>query len=119
MALRIGKIVDDLGTPMPDAHIVNQKTKQGTISDDKGIFKIEASNNDIIEISHQSLAKKQLRGSQITGNITMLPSNEYLDEVEIKATKKKKGWFYAALFALGIGGIVLVSNSNDVEKVVL
>lgn len=118
MAIRTAKIVDDLGTEISDAHIVNLTTKQGTISNTNGSFKIEASANDVIEITHQALSTKKLKGAEVSGNIPMLLSNEVLDEVEISSKKKTKLLFLGFLAVL-IGGIAYASNSEDIEKVVL
>ncbi|AUC13687.1 hypothetical protein BTO06_00350 [Tenacibaculum sp. SZ-18] len=119
MAIRVARIIDDLGTPIPDVHLVNTTTRQGAFTNFDGEFKIEASDNDIIEISHIGQSGKKLKGSELTGTITLLSSDEFLDEIVITSKKKKNGLFALGIIGLITGGIYLVSRNNNVEKVTL
>lgn len=118
MAIRVARIIDDLGTPIPDAHIVNKTSKQGTFTNIDGKFKLEAGDYDEIEISHVGQAGKQLKGKELIGDIPLLLSDEFLDEVVI-TSKKKKGLFALGIIALIAGGVYLVSRNNNVEQVTL
>lgn len=117
MAIRTAIIIDDLGTPIPDVHLVNTTTKQGAFTNFDGEVRIEASDNDIIEISHVGQSGKKLKGSELKGTITLLSSDEFLDEIVI-TSKKKKGAFAFGLIALIVAGIYF-GTRKEVEEITL
>jgi hypothetical protein len=83
-----GKVLDSLGV-VRNANIINLKTKQGTFSNDNGLFRIFVSEGDTLSLSsiqHISrkihITKKIIEGKKI--NI-LLKSNIYsLDEFDLK-----------------------------------
>lgn len=54
-----GKILFQENT-IPDVHIINKNTNQGTASDDFGVFQIPVSLNDTLFVSHINLEKKEV-----------------------------------------------------------
>ena len=117
MAIKTARIIDDLGIPIPDVNVVNKTSKQGTFTNFDGWLKIEAADSDVIEISHVGQSGKQLKGSELQGDIVLLPSDEFLDEVDI-SSNKKKGFLALGVIALIASGIYLASR-EQVEQVTL
>lgn len=81
-------IIDDLGT-IPEAHIINLNTKQGTFSNDNGEFRILAKLNDSLQISFVGFETKIITVESthfgITENrIKLTKTTIELDEVEVK-----------------------------------
>jgi hypothetical protein len=83
-----GKILDSIGI-VKNANIINLQTRQGTFSNDNGLFRIFVSEGDTISLSsiqHISkkivITKKIIKKRKIT---ILLKSNIYtLDEIELK-----------------------------------
>ncbi|MFY7671602.1 hypothetical protein ACOSP6_11010 [Tenacibaculum sp. MEBiC06402] len=117
MAIKTARIIDDLGVPIPDVNVVNTTTNQGTFSNFDGWIKIEAADSDKIKISHVGQSGKQLKGIELQGDIVLLPSDEFLDEVVI-SSNKKKGFLALGIIALIAGGIYM-ANREYVEQVTL
>ena len=118
MAIKTARIIDDLGVPIPDVNVVNTTTKQGTFTDFDGFLKLEASDTDNIEISHVGQSGKRLKGVELNGDIVLLGSDEYLNEVVINS-KKKKGLFLLGVLALALAGIYYANSREEIETVTL
>ena len=118
MAIKTARIIDDLGVPIPDVNVVNTTTKQGTFTDFDGFLKLEASDTDNIEISHVGQSGKRLKGIELKGDIVLLGSDEYLNEVVINS-KKKKGLLFFGIIGLALAGFYFASSSEEIETVTL
>jgi len=87
-ALISGKIISS-NNAVGNIHIVNQNTKLGTVSNDKGEFEMMVSLNDILLFSSIEYERKEVR---ITGNflkykkivVELMPSVNELNEVFIE-----------------------------------
>ncbi|MDW7691678.1 TonB-dependent receptor plug domain-containing protein [Flammeovirgaceae bacterium SG7u.111] len=87
-----GKIVDEKGSALPGVAILIKESKNGTITDNKGEFRLSPSEKKCtIEISGVGL-KKQLiaidfdKGSQLNlGTVVMLENTQLLSEVVVEA----------------------------------
>jgi hypothetical protein len=87
-ALISGKIISS-NNAVGNVHIVNQNTKLGTVSNDKGEFEMMVSLNDILLFSSIEYERKEVR---ITGNflkykkivVELMPSVNELNEVFIE-----------------------------------
>jgi iron complex outermembrane receptor protein len=78
-----GKVVDtQTGAPIPGASIKVKSTKKGTSSNTDGIFTIQASNQDLLEISSIGYVNKSIRvpdGAKVT--ISLEPATAELTEL--------------------------------------
>ncbi|WP_299681123.1 hypothetical protein [uncultured Tenacibaculum sp.] len=110
-------LTDDIGR-IPDVHIFNKTKKTGAITNLNGEFTIEASDSDVIEITHQSYATKVILGKDLKGTIELLNSSNVLDDVEISSKKKRK-YLLPFLGVLGLLAALLIASNNEPEKAVL
>lgn len=83
-----GTITDSLGI-VKNANIININTKQGTFSNDEGLFRIFAAEGDTIKVSSiQHFSKKRHISKEIFNNqiikITLKSTTYVLDEFELK-----------------------------------
>lgn len=84
----IGKVVDSVGI-VKNANIINLNTKQGTFSNDQGIFRIFVTNGDTLRVSSVQYISKKIAITEKTidqKEISVeLKSNIYtLDEFDLK-----------------------------------
>ena len=91
MAQRIvsGKIMDENQKPVTDATIIVKGTTRQTISDANGNFKIDASDNDVLVITHISFLLQEVKASQ-TGRIFLVANAKSLNEIVVTALGVKK-----------------------------
>ena len=76
-----GKIIDEMGLPLPGATIIEQGTQNGVSADFDGIYSIEISNNSTLEFSFIGYGVKKIDvGSLSEINISLEPDN-FLDEI--------------------------------------
>ncbi|WP_373400022.1 TonB-dependent receptor plug domain-containing protein [Algoriphagus halophilus] len=88
-----GKIIDDLGSPLPGASILLKGTTTGTISDIDGNYSIKANQGDIIIYTFIGFnAVEKTVGSSSEINIQMMPDTQSLEEVVVigYGTQSKK-----------------------------
>ncbi|MBN3581037.1 TonB-dependent receptor [Algoriphagus aestuarii] len=88
-----GKIIDDLGSPLPGTSIILKGTTTGTISDIDGNYSIKANQGDIIIytfIGFNAVEKTVGTSSEI--NVQMMPDTQSLEEVVVigYGTQSKK-----------------------------
>ncbi len=114
-SIKQAMIYDELGA-VPDVHIFNKTKGTGTITNINGAFKIEASENDIIEITHQSYATKVVKASEIKGLMMIVQSSNVLDSVHVTSRKGKIKMFLL-LLALGTAGYFMFKETP--EKAIL
>ncbi len=81
-----GQVTDESGNPIPFATVIIKGTKQGASADQNGNFSIKANTGDVLVVSSQGRADKEITiGSQNVYN-TSLPSNTAaLTEVIVSA----------------------------------
>ncbi|ANH81839.1 hypothetical protein A8C56_13395 [Niabella ginsenosidivorans] len=60
-----GLVTDSLGTPLQGVSVIIKGTKQGTLTNEKGMFEIDAPDNSIIVVSRIGYQSQELR---VTGN---------------------------------------------------
>ena len=102
-----GTILDPLGDPVIGANVVVKGTTNGTITDMDGNFSVEASDNDILQVSYigfmpQDIAVKGK--SELT--VTIREDTQKLDEVVVTALgmkRDKKALGYAMQELKGCG----------------
>lgn len=78
-------------------HIYNINTSKGTIADEKGNFKLYASDNDIISISFIGFKTIKVKASVLPKKIVLQEANEMLNEVIITGKKQRQNYLYASL----------------------
>lgn len=87
-----GTIVDNQGTPIAGASIVEVGTNNGTKTDAEGRFSMQVGANASIKISYLGYLEQEIRvDGQTTLNITLLEDNQALEEVVVVGygTQKK------------------------------
>ncbi|MBO0323635.1 TonB-dependent receptor [Muricauda sp. CAU 1633] len=106
-----GTIVDDQGTPLPGANVVEKGTTNGVTADFDGNFSLTVANdNATLVISYIGFATKEIAvNGQSSINVTLLESAAGLDEVVIvgygRSVKKED-----------LTGAVSVVGVRDLEK---
>ncbi|WP_203257148.1 SusC/RagA family TonB-linked outer membrane protein [Hyunsoonleella ulvae] len=86
-----GTVYDDKGNPLIGVTIIIKGTQKGVSTDFDGNFKINASQGDILVFSYLGFASKELLlGAETNYTITMTPSVEQLEGVEIVSTGYQK-----------------------------
>lgn len=83
----VGKVSDKSGEPLIGASIVEKGTNNGTITDTEGKFSIKVSNPaTIFQISYIGFKSKELKGSELSGEIVLEEGN-LLDQVVIVGSR--------------------------------
>lgn len=83
----VGKVSDKSGEPLIGASIVEKGTNNGTITDTEGKFSVKVSNlAAIFQISYIGFKSKELKGSELSGNIVLEEGN-LLDQVVIVGSR--------------------------------
>ena len=90
-----GKIMID-SIPIENVHVINKKTSIGTITNDKGEYKIQVSKKDTLFISHINIKNKEVSITKETFTskklVLNIESASYvLNEVKLK---KRRSIFY-------------------------
>lgn len=109
-----GKVVDNNGTPIIGATILEKGTTNGTITDYDGNFEIDATEKSSIEISYIGYKPQQLvADSERYIAITLKEDNEVLDEVVVTALGIKREEKALGYAVQKVGG----ENLNKVKSV--
>lgn len=95
-----GKVLDEDGSPMPGANILEKETTNGTQSDFDGNYSITVSDeNAILSVSYIGYATQEIVvGNSTNINIQLVPDADELSEVVVTALgirKEKKAIGYA------------------------
>lgn len=84
-----GKVIDKATKqPLIGAHILNQESQQGSVTDDNGNFALQAASDDLLKISFVGMKDVTLPASQI--DLVEMEEDSALDEVIITAKKSIK-----------------------------
>lgn len=79
-----GKITDVAGNPIPGVNVILKGTTTGTATDGNGAFSIEASTNDVLQVSFIGFVTQEIAvGNQTNIDIRMEEDVATLDEVVI------------------------------------
>lgn len=79
-----GVVLDENGVPIPGANVIIKGTSKGVVTDFDGGFSIQASSNDILEISFIGYKTKTVTiGNQNTLSIALTEDAGQLDEVVV------------------------------------
>lgn len=86
-----GVISDKIGI-VPNAHVINVTSNEGTFSNQKGYFLIDAKVGDILQITSIQHYKKNIKVSSISMqrkqiNILLEIQEQVLEEIEVKKTE--------------------------------
>ncbi len=84
-----GKIIDDMGEGVPQAHIFNATKNTGAISDNNGIFALQAEEDDNIEISFVGFSTIKAKAKDLGKTIQMQVATNELPEVVVTPNKKQ------------------------------
>ncbi|MEL6676626.1 MAG: SusC/RagA family TonB-linked outer membrane protein, partial [Bacteroidota bacterium] len=88
-----GKVTaNDSGDPLPSATVVVKGTARGTLTDDAGMYSIEANEGDVLRFSYLGYAETEVTvGTSATVNVSLVPSVTDLEEVVVVGygTQKK------------------------------
>lgn len=90
-----GKVVDNNGSPIPNASIFDKTSKKGTVTDINGTFHLKADKGATLLISSVGFDNKEVKADGSTFmTITLLQSSQALSEVVVTgvgvATSKKR-----------------------------
>ncbi len=112
-----GTVVDESGSPLPGANVVEQGTLNGTQSDFDGNFSLEVSNaNAVLEVSYIGFDTQQVSLSgRSTLSVVLSESAEALAEVVvtalgIKTEKRALGYATAQVEGDDISGVKATNN---------
>ena len=105
-----GKVIDELGNPLPGATILEKGTSNGTTTDFNGNFTINVSNEDaILVISYIGYDPRQVRVAGNTAlSITLTPSANQLEDVVVIG--------YGAQKKINLTGSVGVITGAELES---
>ena len=81
-----GVILDEMGTPLPGASVLEKGTSNGVNSDFEGSFTLSVSNSDaVIVVSYLGFDKVEIRAADFDDNmnITLVESSSALDEIVV------------------------------------
>lgn len=84
-----GKIVNELtGEPLSGVSVVIESTQAGVVSDNNGVFKIEANANDVLLISMIGFVHQSVPVNNRTGvNIALKPDVSSLEDIVLVGTR--------------------------------
>ena len=81
-----GRVTDSLGNPLAGASVFVKGTRKGAITDAKGDFTLKDVNDDkTLVISFTGYSSKEYKANSSSFNITLVRSNNPLDQVQIIA----------------------------------
>ena len=90
-----GKVLDDRGEPLPGVSVLIKGSKQGTVTDYKGLYSINnLPKNAILQFSFIGMITQEVKvGSQLVINVTLQEESKGLSEVVVVGygTTTKKG----------------------------
>ena len=78
-----GKVVDNLGDPIPGATIVERGTKNGTSAGSDGRYTLTVAANAVLEISSIGFVKQSVAVTGSTMDFTLREDTQVLDEVVV------------------------------------
>ena len=70
-----GKIIDEMGLPLPGTTIIEQGTQNGVSADFDGIYSIEISNNSTLEFSFIGYGVKKIDVGSLSDKSFIQPKN--------------------------------------------
>jgi len=77
-----GTVTDEAGKPVPSASITVKGTSQGTLTNESGVFSIQASQGSILVVSSVGFANKEVTlGTESQLNISLSATNQQLSDV--------------------------------------
>ncbi len=84
-----GKLLDDMGEPIPSAHIFNKTRNNGTVSDTNGVFGLYAEPDDDIQISYVGFKTINTKARNLGKTIALELDVQVLPEVIVKPKKEQ------------------------------
>lgn len=80
-----GTVIDDTGSPLPGVNIVEKGTANGTVTDEKGHFKFDATDqNSVLVFSFIGFMSQEIKvGTQTVVNVSMVADVKALSEVVV------------------------------------
>ncbi len=119
-----GKVVDDLGNPLPGANIFDTgNTIVGTSTNFDGDFSLDVGYMATIKISYMGFDSKTFRADSTPKTIQLSPSDNRLNEIVLMAKKPKSlshifksTGSKIGLAALFLGGLMLFTNPKKSSK---
>lgn len=95
-----GKVMDDAGSPVPGANVLERGTSNGTVTDDKGAFSLQvASANSTLVVSFIGFKTMEVPlNGQTTIDIALVPDATSLQEVVVTGyTSERKADIVSAI----------------------
>jgi TonB-linked SusC/RagA family outer membrane protein len=116
-----GRVLDEGGTPIPNVSIQEKGTRKGTVTDEKGSFRMSVKDGATLLISAVGYDSKEVKpGTTSDLSISISQSNQSLSEVVVTgvgvATSKKKVAF--AVESVNINNQVKVSTGDLGQQLV-
>ncbi|MBC7652110.1 MAG: SusC/RagA family TonB-linked outer membrane protein [Deinococcales bacterium] len=93
-----GRVTDDKGQPLEGATVLEKNTKNGTLTDSKGVFKLSVKPGAILVISEIGFEKIEVKSSSSSIGVSLKVFKDDLSEVIVTAqgiSKTKKSLGYA------------------------
>ncbi len=87
-----GTVKDETGAPLPGVNVVEKGTTNGTVTDEKGHFRFEASGeNSVLVFSFIGFTSQEVTvGTQTTIDISMVPDVKALSEIVVTGYGSQK-----------------------------
>ena len=93
-----GRVTDDKGLPLEGVTVLEKNTKNGTLTDSKGIFKLSVKQGAVLVISEVGFEKVEVKSSSSLIGVSLKVFKDDLSEVIVTAqgiSKSKKSLGYA------------------------
>ena len=111
-----GAITGADGTPLEGATVLVRGTQRGTFSDEKGMYKIEASEGDVLVFSYVGYSNQEIAvGTSSTINVTLEEDFANLDEVVVVGYGTRKKSHNTGAIAQVRGSEVAAIQANRVD----
>ncbi len=103
-----GKVIDSVGTLIPNVHITTGN--KGAVTNFNGVYSIPANESDTIKFTHIGMTTKTYKANQVPEIVQLRDDGYNLGEVVLKAVKKpfyRTTGFKISLATLLLGGLLL------------
>ena len=86
-----GVVFDEMGTPLPGATILVDKSTRGVVTDIDGSFSIKVTDTDILVFNYVGYQEQRIKvGMQKKITVKMVPKTDELDEVTVVGFARQK-----------------------------
>ncbi len=105
-----GTVKDEAGEPLPGVAVKIKNSTEGTITDVRGNFSMNATPDDILQFSYLGFTSQEIRvGNSETINVTLTAANQSLDEIVVVG--------YGTQRRADITGSVAIVDIDEARKI--